>query len=233
MKSLLLVPILICLNIGVYAQSHRSLNLIERTNYFLIGGNIGVAYLSGGYANQTPQQVDLSAARPAITGYLQTKISKRWHVRAQGSLMMLTSKDKRANQETTGQKAFETILFDFAPLFVYDLGVNKKYKRRSPYSRKKGSLISWYLVGGTGLFAANVKNYIGGTSGNRYGGTLNGGLGLRYTISENWIFNAEALGRLSTTTTLDGTRSQKLPVDLYLTTQIGVAYRIPGMRIMR
>ncbi|NME67778.1 outer membrane beta-barrel protein [Flammeovirga aprica] len=233
MKSLLLVPLLLCLNIGAFAQSHRSLNLIERTNYFLIGGNIGIAYHSGGYANQSPSKIDISAARPALTGYLQTKISKRWHIRAQGSLMMLTAKDKRPNLETTGQKAFETILFDFSPLFVYDLGVNKRNRKRSPYSRKKGSLFTWYLVGGTGLFVANVKNYVGGTSANKVGGTLNGGLGFRYTISENWLLNAEALGRMSTSNDLDGLKAQALPVDLYLTGQIGIAYRIPGMRIMR
>lgn len=233
MKSLILTSIFLCLNIFSYAQSHRSLNLIERTNYLLIGGNIGVAYHSGGYANQSPSKIDISAARPSLTGYLQTKISKRWHIKVQGSLMMLTAKDKRPNLETTGQKAFETILFDVAPMFVYDLGVNKKNSKRSPYSRKKGSLFRWYLTVGTGVFAANVKNYVGGVSSNKVGGTLNGGLGFRYTISENWIFNAEGVGRVSSTNGLDGLNAQALPVDLYLTAQIGVAYRIPGMRILR
>ncbi|WP_044208273.1 hypothetical protein [Flammeovirga sp. OC4] len=233
MKSLLLVPILLCLNIGAFAQSHRSLNLIEKTNYFLIGGNLGLAYHSGGYANQSLSKIDITAARPALTGYLQTKISKRWHIRAQGSLMMLTAKDKRSDSETTGQKAFRTYLFDVAPLFIYDLGVNKRNRKRSPYSKRKGSLFTWYLMGGTGLFVANVQNYVGGISANKVGGTLNGGIGFRYTLSENWILNAETLGRMSTSNDLDGYRSQALPVDLYLTGQIGVAYRIPGMRILR
>lgn len=234
MKSFILFPLFLLFNTFLLAQSHRSLNLVERTNYSLIGGNIGLAYYSGGYANQSPSKIDIASARPAITGYLQTKISKRWHIKLNGSLMMLTANDKRPNLETTGDKAFQTILFDVAPLFVYDLGVNKKYRRRSPYSKKKGSLMTWYLVGGTGVFAANVKNYVGGTSASlKVGGTLNGGLGFRYALSEKWLFNAEGLGRISSTNDLDGLKAQALPVDLYLTAQIGIAYRIPGPRFVR
>ncbi|MBB6458874.1 hypothetical protein [Flammeovirga kamogawensis] len=238
-KILLLLTFCLSVHLG-FAQSHRTLNLIEKTNYTLIGGNIGGAYYSGAYANQAFTTIDLGSIRPSLTGYIQTKFAKRWHFRFQGSWVQIGSKDNLSTSENFGKTAFRTNIFDFTPMMIFDIGVNKKNKSRGAYKNRKSNHWNWYLMAGTGLFAAKVNNYIEeqangniGSSHYKVGGTLNGGLGVRYALKERWILNAEALFRMSTTNDLDGKSSQLLPVDFYVTGQIGVAYRIPGRRFMR
>ncbi|NLR94270.1 MULTISPECIES: hypothetical protein [Flammeovirga] len=231
-KFFLLLSILFFFQLS-YGQNHRTLNLIEKTNYTLIGGSVGGAYYSGGYANQGLSTIDITSLKPQINGYIQHKFARKWHFRFQGTFAMLGSKDNRNTSDTQGQKAFRTLLFEFSPMMVLDLGVDKKAKSKGAYRGKKSNHWNWYLMAGTGLFAADVNNYVGGTSSTKVGGTLNGGLGVRYAMKEKWILNMDMLFRMSTTNGLDGLSAQPLPVDLYATGTIGVAYRIPGRRFMR
>ncbi|MBB3700946.1 hypothetical protein KMW28_13685 [Flammeovirga yaeyamensis] len=238
-KILLLLPILFCFQ-TIFAQSHRTLNLIEKTNYTLFGGSIGGAYYSGTYANQSFNHLDFGSIKPNFNLFIQHKFARKWHVKFQAGYINIGSNDNYESRSSNGesnpnynQKAFNTHIMEVLPLFILDLGVDRKSKSRGTYKGRKANHWNWYLQAGIGTFVADVNNNLGGWSGVKPGGLLAGGLGVRYALKEKLVFNLDALLRVPSTKHLDGAPQQALPADLYGTLNFGVAYRLPGRRFLR
>ncbi|NLR93534.1 outer membrane beta-barrel protein [Flammeovirga agarivorans] len=219
MKNNFLFIFSILLSFAVRAQSTA-----DFTNYHMVGGSIGTSLYSGGYVNQNQRIFDGKSHQPSFQLYYQTRLSRRFHLRYQTSLSGLSSRDLRANSETYGQNAFNTTILEVAPIFIFDLGNIERLNNRNT---------QWYLMGGTGVFLAEVNHHLLNTKANKAGGTLNFGIGMRHRIKDNWFLTAEAMGRVTSSNTLDLNRTQQSPTDLYATFQIGVAYRIRGKRFIR
>ncbi|OHX64956.1 hypothetical protein [Flammeovirga pacifica] len=241
-KILLLLPILFCFH-TIFAQSHRTLNLIEKTNYTLFGGSIGGAYYSGTYANQSFNHLDFGSIKPNFNLFIQHKFARKWHAKFQLGYVNIGSKDnyeERVIGEANpyyNEKAFSTNIFEVLPLFILDLGVDRKSKSRGAYKGKKANHWNWYLQAGLGTFIADVNNYVvnngAGTSYMKAGGLMAVGLGVRYAVKEKLVLNLDGLLRVSSSSELDGSKSQALPTDMYGTINFGVAYRLPGRRFLR
>ncbi|MBB6462653.1 outer membrane beta-barrel protein [Flammeovirga kamogawensis] len=222
MKNIFLLSILLMVsNIGFsqrrYTHPKYFNNLIENTDYILIGSSIGAAQYKGAYGNFG----DFGNIQPNINIYVQKKVSKNLSFRYQFSYVGLGSKDMRANSETYNQNAFNADIIEFIPMLIYDLGAR---------NRKRNQRINYYLMAGVGVFYGSATNHLKNTSSNKAGGVIYGGAGVRYSLTNKWSINLEAQGRVSSSDQLDMMTNRNFPTDMYGTINIGVAYRIFGRR---
>ncbi|AZQ65070.1 hypothetical protein EI427_22915 [Flammeovirga pectinis] len=222
MKNIFYILILLIVSNLGFSQSKYSSpnyfnNLMENTDYVLIGGSIGAAQYNGVYGGFG----NFENIKPNYTIYVQKKVSKRISFRYQLSHVGLGAKDKRSNSETYNQNAFDANIIEFIPMVIYDLGAR---------NRKRNQRINYYLMGGVGVFYGSTTNHLKNTSSNKAGGVIYGGAGIRYSLTNKWIINLEAQGRITSSDQLDMMSNPRFPTDMYGTINIGIAYRIFGKR---